>query len=78
MRKRKNKIVHATENSAFVHHEDRKDIPLYDYAAAERTNSRHELWGNPVNEISGHVTPPEEKNKLPMAASGVHELGESH
>lgn len=78
MRKRKNKTVHATEISAYIHHQDRKDIPLHDYAAAEKTNSRHELWGNPVNEVSGQITPPEKKIKSSTAASGVHELGDSH
>jgi hypothetical protein len=76
MRRRKNKAVGTTSNDTHVHHADEKAIPLYSYAAAERTNSTHELWGNPLNEMSGHITP-KDKTKHLTAVSGVHELGDS-
>jgi hypothetical protein len=76
MRRRKNKITSATSSSTHIHKADEKAIPLYNYAAAERTNSTHELWGNPLNEMSGHITP-KEKIKHSRAVSGVHELGDS-
>lgn len=75
MRRRKNKVISTTDNSAHVHNADEKAIPLYSYAVAERTNSTHELWGNPLNEMSGHITP-KEKTKHSTAMSGVHELGD--
>jgi hypothetical protein len=76
MRRRKNKVVGATSNSNQIQNADEKAIPLYDYAAAENTNSTHELWGNPLIEMSGHITP-KEKTKHSTTVSGVHELGDS-
>jgi LPXTG-motif cell wall-anchored protein len=77
MRKRKNKAVRAAGNSPYAHSTDEKAIPLYNYGAPERDNPAHELWGNPVNEVGGNVTP-EEKNNPSMAASGIHELEHSY
>jgi hypothetical protein len=72
----KNNITSATSSSTHIDNADEKAIPLYNYAAAERTNSTHELWGNPLNETSGHITPKEETKHI-TAVSGVHELGDS-
>ena len=77
MRSRKNKTVSAIGSSEYVHDPGEKPIPLYSYSAADRDNSTHELWGNPVNELSGQITP-KEKTKRPTAVPGVHEIGDSY
>ena len=76
MRKRKNKAANITSDNTNIHGADEKAIPLYNYTATERDSSTHELWGNPLNEMSGHITP-KEKTKHSTSVSGVHELGDS-
>ncbi|CAD0084698.1 unnamed protein product [Aureobasidium vineae] len=74
VRSRKNKVLGANSSSSHTHDAGEKAIPLYSYGAAEKTNSTHELWGNPVNEMSGHLSP-KERSKHPTV---VHELGDSY
>lgn len=76
LRSRRNKTIGATGSSAYVHDTNEKAIQLYSYDAAGRTRSTHELWGNPVSELSGPITP-KETGRKGTTVSGVHELGDN-
>lgn len=77
MRSRNSKINIVTGSSTYIHDTGEKAIQLCNYDGAGRARSTHELWGNPVNELSGQITP-KEKSKKGTTVSGVHELGDGY